>query len=54
MLIDKNGRVFDPKKLPPGRAKREAKLAELREVPEVRRKHGSMFSIGERGKLVQK
>lgn len=51
MLIDKKGRKFDPKKLPKGRAQREAKLAGLREVAEVRPKHGNLFNLGERARL---
>lgn len=51
MLIDKKGRKFDPKKLPKGRHQREAKLATLREVSDVKPKHGSMFNLGERARL---
>ncbi len=54
MLIDNKGRAFDPKRLPKGRAQREAKLAQLREVPEMRPKHGTMFNLGERGRLLDK
>lgn len=51
MLVDHKGRPFDPKKLPKGRAQREAKLATLREVQHVKPKYGEMFSLGARGKL---
>lgn len=50
MLIDKKGRVFDPKKLPHGKG-RDKVLAELREVFCIRPKHGTMFNLGERARL---
>lgn len=54
MLIDTKGRAFDPKRLPKGRKQREVKLAELREVDVIRPKHGTMFNLGERGRLLEK
>ena len=54
MLIDKKGRPFDPKRLPKGRAQREAKLATLTEVAVIRPKHRTMFNLGERGRLLEK
>ncbi len=51
MLIDKKGRIVDPDKLPKGRAKREAALAELREVPGPHKRHGTMFTLEQRAVL---
>lgn len=51
MLIDKQGRIVDPDKLPKGRAKREAALAELREVPGPHKRHGTMFTLEQRARL---
>ena len=51
MLIDKNGRIVGPDKLPKGRARREAALAELREVPGPHRRHGTMFTLEQRAVL---
>lgn len=51
MLIDKMGRKVNPYKLPKGKAKREAALAELREVPDLWRGHGKMFTLGQRARL---
>lgn len=49
MLIDKKGRIVDPDKLPKG--KREAALAELREVPGPHKRHGTMFTLEQRAVL---
>lgn len=51
MLIDKKGRIVDPDKLPKGKTKREAALAELREVPGPHKRHGTMFTLGPRATL---
>lgn len=51
MLIDKQGRIVNPDKLPKGKAKRQAALAELREVPGRWRGHGKMFTIEQRARL---
>ena len=51
MLIDKHGRVVNPDNLPKGKAKREAALAELREVPGRWRGHGKMFTLEQRARL---
>ena len=51
MLIDKKGRTIDLDKLPKGRAKREAALAELREVPVPHKRHGAMFTLEQRAVL---
>lgn len=51
MLIDKKGRIIDPEKLPKGKAKREAALAELREVPGPHKRHGGMFTLEHRARL---
>lgn len=51
MLIDKRGRIVDPDKLPKGKAKREAALAELREVPGPHKRHGAMFTLEHRARL---
>ncbi len=51
MLIDKKGRIVDPDKLPKGRAKREAALAELHEVPGPHKRHGTMFTLEQRAVL---
>ena len=51
MLIDKKGRIVDPDKLPKGRAKREAALAELREVPGPHKRHGTLFTLEQRAVL---
>lgn len=51
MLIDKQGRVVNPDKLPKGKAKREAALAELREVPDRWRGHGKLFTLEQRARL---
>lgn len=51
MLIDKQGRIVDPDKLPKSRAKREAALAELREVPGKWRGHAKQFTLGARARL---
>lgn len=57
MLIDKNGKVFNPANLPPNtkqhRAKRDAVLADLREVlVPARRGHADFFSVQQRARLV--
>ena len=51
MLIDKKGRIVDPDKLPKGRAKREAALAELREVQGPHKRHGTTFTLEQRAVL---
>lgn len=51
MLIDKKGRIIYPDKLPKGKAKREAALAELREVPGPHKRHGTMFTLEQRAVL---
>ena len=51
MLIDKKGGTIDPNKLPKGRAKREAALAELREVPVPHKRHGTLFTLEQRAVL---
>lgn len=51
MLVDKQGRVVNPDKLPKGKAKREAALAELREVPDYWRGHGKSFTLEQRARL---
>ena len=51
MLIDKQGRAVNPDKLPKGKAKREAALAELREVPDRGRGHGKQFALEQRARL---
>lgn len=51
MLINKKGLIIDPDKLPKGKAKREAALAELREVPGPHKRHGTMFTLGQRAVL---
>jgi len=51
MLIDKQGRIVNPDKLPKGKAKREAALAELREVPDRWRGHGKSFTLEQRARL---
>lgn len=51
MLIDKQGRVVNPDKLPKGKARREAALAELREVPGPHKRHGTMFTLDQRARL---
>lgn len=51
MLIDKQGRIVNPDKLPKGKAKREAALAELRELPGRWRGHGKMFTLEQRARL---
>ena len=51
MLIDKKGRSVAPDKLPKGKAKREAALAELREVPGPHKRHGTMFTLEQRAVL---
>lgn len=51
MLINKQGLIVNPDKLPKGRAKREAALAELREVPGRWRGHGKMFTLEQRARL---
>lgn len=51
MLIDKQGRVVNPDKLPKGKAKREAALAELREVPGKWRGHAKQFTLEARARL---
>ena len=51
MLIDKQGRAVNPDKLPKGKAKRHAALAELREVPDRWRGHGKMFTLEQRARL---
>ena len=54
MLIDpKSGKSVDPKSLPRDPRARERVLSGLREVFTVPRKHGSMFNLGERARLVQ-
>ena len=50
MLIDKQGRVVNPDNLPKGKAKREAALAELREVPD-RWRSGKSFTLEQRARL---
>lgn len=52
MLIDKNGREFDPKKLHKNRSIREAQLRDLREVFVVRPKHADFFKVHKRARLV--
>lgn len=51
MLIDKQGRVVNPCKLPKGKAKREAALAELCEVPYLASGHGKQFTLEQRARL---
>lgn len=51
MLIDKHGRAVNQDKLPKGKAKRQAALAELREVPGSWRGHGKMFTLEQRARL---
>ena len=51
MLIDKQGRAVKPDNLPKGKAKREAALAELREVPDRWRGHGKSFTLEQRARL---
>ena len=51
MLIDKKGLIVDPDTLPKGKAKREAALAELREVPDRWRGHGKSFTLEQRARL---
>ena len=51
MLIDTQGRIVNPDKLPKGKAKREAALAELREVPDRWRGHGKQFTLEQRARL---
>ena len=51
MLIDKQGRAVSPNKLPKGKARREAALAELREVPDRWRGHGKSFTLEQRARL---
>ena len=51
MLIDKQGRIVNPDKLPKGKAKREAALAELREVPDKWRGHAKQFTLEARARL---
>ena len=51
MLIDKQGRIVNQDKLPKGKAKREAALAELREVPDRWRGHGKSFTLEARARL---
>ena len=51
MLIDKNGREFDPKKLSKNRTQREAQLRDLLEVLVVRQKHGDFFKLQQRARL---
>lgn len=52
MLLQKDGKVFNPKHLPSGRAAREAVLATLREVRAPVRDRSKWFQIGERARLV--
>ena len=51
MLIDKQGRTINPDTLPKTKAKREAALAELREVPDRWRGHGKSFTLEQRARL---
>ena len=51
MLINKQGRAVNPDKLPKGKAKREAALAELREVPDLWRGHGKQFTLEQRARF---
>lgn len=51
MLIDKNGRTLDPKKLSKRRHEREAQLRDLREVLVVRPRHGDLFKLKTRARL---
>ena len=51
MLIDKQGRAVNPDNLPKGRAKREAALAELREVPDSLRGYSKSFTLEQRAHL---
>lgn len=51
MLIDKQGRAVNPDNLPKGKAKREAALAELREVPDRWRGYSKSFTLEQRARL---
>lgn len=54
MLFNTKGKRIDPDKLPKGGKAREAALSALRELlaPEAGHRHGDMFKLGTRARLV--
>lgn len=54
MLIDKQGKVFNPDNLPRGRKAKEAALATLREVLVPGAPKGGMFRLDKRARIVEK